>query len=199
MVKSGDNINKEVSLAGTVQLGDSPVAEPAKKSSDGRLLKVGRVVMGVVLVLALVAIGICAFTDLDDQLGNYLAYSKYHIKSESDASKLIYEGKEKPAIWWYEGQIKQAKDKQKQAKLYLELATYLNDLVRDDKTRYSLALKYASKAEELVHNSDSADALARVYDRANDQSNYTKYLQLSNERRSKEGKSNDDKNGLSAS
>ena len=199
MVKSGDNINKEVSLAGTVQSGDSPVAETAKKSSDGRLLKVGRVVMGVVLVLALVAIGICAFTDLDDQLGNYLAYSKYHIKSERDASKLIYEGKEKPAIWWYEGQIKQAKDKQKQAKLYLELATYLNDLVRDDKTRYSLALKYASKAEELVHNSDSADALARVYDRANDQSNYTKYLQLSNERRSKEGKSSGDKNGLSAS
>ena len=199
MVKSGDNINKEVALVGAVQSGDSPVAEPAKKSSDGRLLKVGQVVMGVVLVLTLVAIGICAFTDLDDQLGNYLAYSKYNIKSESDASKLIYEGKEKPAIWWYESQIKQAEDKQKQAKLYLELATYLNDLVRDDKTRYSLALKYASKAEELVHNSDSADALARVYNRANDQSNYTKYLQLSNERRSKEDKNSGDKNGLSAS
>lgn len=199
MVKSGDNINKEVALAGAVQSGDSPVAEPAKKSSDGRLLKVGQVVMGVVLVLTLVAIGICAFTDLDDQLGNYLAYSKYHIKSERDASKLIYEGHEKAAIWWYEGQIKQAKDKQKQAKLYLELTTYLNDLVRDDKTRYSLALKYASKAEELVHNSDSADTLARVYDRANDQSNCTKYLRLSNERRSKEGKSSGDKNGLSAS
>lgn len=199
MVKSGDNINKEVSLAGVVQSGDSPVAEPAKKSSDGRLLKVGRVVMGVVLVLTLVAIGICAFTDLDDQLGNYLAYSKYNIKSERDASKLIYEGHEKAAVWWYEGQIKQAKDKQKQAKLYLELAMYLNALVRDDKTRYSLALKYASKAEELVHNSDSAGVLAEVYNKVNDQSNYTKYLQLSNERRSKEGKSNDDKNGVSAS
>ena len=199
MVKSGDNINKEVSLASAVQSGNSSVTEPAKKSSDGRLLKVGRVVMGVVLVLALVAIGICAFTDLDDQLGNYLAYSKYNIKSERDASKLIYEGKEKPAIWWYEGQIKQAKDKQKQAKLYLELATYLNALVRDDKTRYSLALKYASKAEELVHNSDSAGVLAEVYDRANDRNNYTKYLQLSNERRSKEGKNSGDKNGLSAS
>lgn len=199
MVKSGDNINKEVALAGAVQSGDSPVAEPAKKSSGGRLLKVGQVVMGVVLVLTLVAIGICAFTDLDDQLGNYLAYSKYNIKSESDAGKLIYEGKEKPAIWWYEGQIKQTKDKQKQAKLYLELATYLNDLVRDDKTRYSLALKYASKAEELVHNGDSAYVLAKVYDRANDQGNYTKYLQLSNERRSKEGKNSGDKNGSSAS
>ena len=199
MVKSGDNINKEVARAGAVQSGDSPVAEPAKKSSDGRLLKVGRVVMGVVLVLALVAIGICAFTDLDDQLGNYLAYSKYNIKSKSDAGKLIYSGNDKPAIWWYEGQIKQTKDKQKQAKLYLELATYLNDLVRDDKTRYSLALKYASKAEELVHNSDSAGVLAEVYDRANDQSNYTKYLQLSNERRSKESKNGGDKNGLSAS
>ncbi len=199
MVKSGDNINKEVSLAGAVQSGDSPVAEPAKKSSGGRLLKVGRVVMGVVLVLTLVAIGICAFTDLDDQLGDYLAYSKYNIKSERDASKLIYEGHEKAAIWWYEGQIKQAKDKQKQAKLYLELAMYLNALVRDDKTRYSLALKYASKAEELVHNSDSASVLAEVYNKVNDQSNYTKYLQLSNERRSKEGKSNDDKNGVSAS
>lgn len=199
MVKSGDNINKEVLLAGAVQSGGSPVAEPAKKSSDGRLLKVGQVVMGVVLVLTLVAIGICAFTDLDDQLGNYLAYSKYNIKSERDASKLIYEGKEKPAIWWYEGQIKQAKDKQKQAKLYIELAMYLNALVRDDKTRYSLALKYASKAEELVHNSDSASVLAEVYNKVDDQSNYTKYLQLSNERRSKEGKSNDDKNGVSAS
>lgn len=199
MVKSGDNINKEVSLAGAAQSGDSPVAEPAKKSSDGRLLKVGQVVMGVVLALTLVAIGICAFTDLDDQLGNYLAYSKYNIKSERDASKLIYEGHEKAAIWWYEGQIKQAKDKQKQAKLYLELAMYLNALVRDDKTRYSLALKYASKAEELVHNSDSAGVLAEVYNKVNDQSNYTKYLQLSNERRSKEGKSNDDKNGVSAS
>ena len=199
MVKSGDNINKEVALVGAVQSGDSPVAEPAKKSSGGRLLKVGQVVMGVVLVLTLVAIGICAFTDLDDQLGNYLAYSKYNIKSERDASKLIYEGHEKAAIWWYEGQIKQAKDKQKQAKLYLELAMYLNALVRDDKTRYSLALKYASKAEELVHNSDSASVLAEVYNKVNDQSNYTKYLQLSNERRSKEGKSNDDKNGVSAS
>ena len=199
MVKSGDNINKEVSLAGAVQSGDSPVAEPAKKSSGGRLLKVGQAVMGVVLVLTLVAIGICAFTDLDDQLGNYLAYSKYNIKSERDASKLIYEGHEKAAIWWYEGQIKQTKDKQKQAKLYLELAMYLNALVRDDKTRYSLALKYASKAEELVHNSDSASVLAEVYNKVNDQSNYTKYLQLSNERRSKEGKSNDDKNGVSAS
>lgn len=199
MVKSGDNINKEVALAGAAQSGGSPVAVPAKKSSDGRLLKVGQVVMGVVLVLTLVAIGICAFTDLDDQLGNYLAYSKYNIKSERDASKLIYEGHEKAAIWWYEGQIKQAKDKQKQAKLYLELAMYLNALVRDDKTRYSLALKYASKAEELVHNSDSASVLAEVYNKVNDQSNYTKYLQLSNERRSKEGKSNDDKNGVSAS
>ena len=199
MVKSGDNINKEVALADAVQSGDSLVAEPAKKSSGGRLLKVGQVVMGVVLVLTLVAIGICAFTDLDDQLGNYLAYSKYNIKSERDASKLIYEGHEKAAIWWYEGQIKQTKDKQKQAKLYLELATYLNALVRDNKTRYSLALKYASKAEELVHNSDSASVLAEVYNKANDQSNYTKYLQLSNERRSKEGKSNDDKNGVSAS
>lgn len=199
MVKSGDNINKEVSLAGAVQSGDSPVTEPAKRSSGGRLLKVGQVVMGVVLALTLVAIGICAFTDLDDQLGNYLAYSKYNIKSESDAGKLIYEGKEKPAIWWYEGQIKQTKDKQKQAKLYLELAMYLNALVRDNKTGYSLALKYASKAEELVHNSDSAGVLAEVYNKVNDQSNYTKYLQLSNERRSKEGKSNDDKNGVSAS
>lgn len=199
MVKSGDNINKEVSLAGAVQSGDSPVAEPTKKSSGGRLLKVGQVVMGVVLVLTLVAIGICAFTDLDDQLGNYLAYSKYNIKSESDAGKLIYEGKEKPAIWWYEGQIKQTKDKQKQAKLYLELAMYLNALVRDNKTRYSLALKYASKAEELVHNSDSAGVLAEVYNKVDDQSNYTKYLQLSNERRSKEGKSSGDKNGVSAS
>ena len=199
MVKSGDNINKEVSLAGAVQSGGSPVAEPAKKSSDGRLLKVGQVVMGVVLVLTLVAIGICAFTDLDDQLGNYLAYSKYNIKSESDAGKLIYEGKEKPAIWWYEGQIKQTKSKDKQAKLYLELAMYLNALVRDDKTRYSLALKYASKAEELVHNSDSAGVLAEVYNKVNDQSNYTKYLQLSNERRSKEGKNSGDKNGVSAS
>ena len=199
MVKSGDNINKEVAPAGAVQSGDSPVAEPAKKSSGGRLLKVGQVVMGIVLALTLVAIGICAFTDLDDQLGNYLAYSKYNIKSESDAGKLIYEGKEKPAIWWYEGQIKQTNDKQRQAKLYLELAMYLNALVRDDKTRYSLALKYASKAEELVHNSDSAGVLAEVYNKVNDQSNYTKYLQLSNERRSKEGKSNDDKNGVSAS
>ena len=199
MVKSGDNINKEVALAGAVQSSESPVAEPVKKSSGGRLLKVGRVVMGVVLVLTLVAIGICAFTDLDDRLGNYLAYSKYNIKSERDASKLIYEGHEKAAIWWYEGQIKQTKDKQKQAKLYLELAMYLNALVRDDKTRYSLALKYASKAEELVHNSDSAGVLAEVYNKVNDQSNYTKYLQLSNERRSKEGKSNDDKNGVSAS
>ena len=199
MVKSGDNINKEVSLAGAVQSGDSSVAEPAKKSSGGRLLKVGQVVMGVVLVLTLVAIGICAFTDLDDQLGNYLAYSKYNIKSERDASKLIYEGHEKAAIWWYEGQIKQAKDKQKQAKLYLSLAMYLNALVRDDKTRYSLALKYASKAEELVHNSDSAGALAEVYNKVNDQGNYTKYLQLSNERRSKEGKNSGDKNGVSAS
>ncbi len=199
MVKSGDNIDKEVSLAGAVQSGGSPVAEPAKKSSDGRLLKVGQVVMGVVLVLTLVAIGICAFTDLDDQLGNYLAYSKYNIKSERDASKLIYEGHEKAAIWWYEGQIKQTKDKQKQAKLYLELAMYLNALVRDNKTRYSLALKYASKAEELVHNSDSASVLAEVYNKVNDQSNYAKYLQLSNERRSKEGKSSGDKNGLSAS
>mgnify|MGYP000855724403 FL=1 len=199
MVKSGDNINKEVSLAGAVQSGDSPVAEPAKKSSGGRLLKVGQVVMGVVLVLTLVAIGICAFTDLDDQLGNYLAYSKYNIKSERDASKLIYEGHEKAAIWWYEGQIKQTKDKQKQAKLYLELAMYLNALVRDNKTRYNLALKYASKAEELVHNSDSAGALAEVYNKVNDQGNYTKYLQLSNERRSKEGKNSGDKNGVSAS
>ena len=199
MVKSGDNINKEVALAGAVQSGDSPLAEPAKKSSGGRLLKVGQVVMGVVLVLTLVAIGICAFTDLDDQLGNYLAYSKYNIKSESDAGKLIYEGKEKPAIWWYEGQIKQAKSKDKQAKLYVELATNLNVLVRDNKTRYNLALKYASKAEELVHDSDSAGALAGVYSRAGDQDNYAKYLQLSNERRSKEGKSSGDKNGLSAS
>lgn len=199
MVKSGDNINKEVALAGAVQSGDSPVAEPAKKSSGGHLLKVGQVVMGVVLALTLVAIGICAFTDLDDQLGNYLAYSKYNIKSERDASKLIYEGHEKAAIWWYEGQIKQAKDKQKRAKLYLSLAMYLNALVRDDKTRYSLALKYASKAEELVHNSDSAGALAEVYNKVNDQGNYTKYLQLSNERRSKEGKNSGDKNGVSAS
>lgn len=150
MVKSGDNINKEVSLAGAVQSGDSPVAEPAKKSSGGRLLKVGRVVMGVVLVLTLVAIGICAFTDLDDQLGNYLAYSKYNIKSESDAGKLIYEGKEKPAIWWYEGQIKQAKDKQKQAKLYLELATYLSVFSDKKEMKLDKSLVYAKKAEVVV-------------------------------------------------
>ena len=76
---------------------------------------------------------------------------------------------------------------------------YLDALVRDDRARYSLALKYASKAEELVHDSDSASVLAEVYNKANDQSNYTKYLQLSSERRSKEGKNSGDKNGVSAS
>ena len=178
MVKSGDNINKEVALAGAVQSGDSPVAEPAKKSSDGRLLKVGRVVMGVVLVLALVAIGICAFTDLDDQLGNYLAYSKYNIKSESDAGKLIYEGKEKPAIWWYEGQIKQAKDKQKQAKLYLELATLLSAFSDKKEMKLDKSLVYAKKAEDMLHSVDTASILEEIYTKRHEQSEADKYNEL---------------------
>ena len=178
MVKSGDNINKEVSLAGAVQSGDSPVTEPAKKSSDGRLLKVGRVVMGVVLVLALVAIGICAFTDLDDQLGNYLAYSKYNIKSESDAGKLIYEGKEKPAIWWYEGQIKQTKDKQKQAKLYLELATLLSAFSDKKEMKLDRSLVYAKKAEDMLHSVDTASILEEIYTKRHEQSEADKYNEL---------------------
>lgn len=178
MVKSGDNINKEVSLAGAVQSGDSPVAEPAKKSSDGRLLKVGRVVMGVVLVLALVAIGICAFTDLDDQLGNYLAYSKYNIKSESDAGKLIYEGKEKPAIWWYEGQIKQTKDKQKQAKMYLELATLLSVFSDKKGMKLDKSLVYAKKAEDMLHSVDTASILEEIYTKRHEQSEADKYNEL---------------------
>lgn len=178
MVKSGDNINREVSLAGAVQSGDSPVAEPAKKSSDGRLLKVGRVVMGVVLVLALVAIGICAFTDLDDQLGNYLAYSKYNIKSESDAGKLIYEGKEKPAIWWYEGQIKQAKDKQKQAKMYLELATLLSVFSDKKEMKLDKSLVYAKKAEDVLHSADTASILEEIYTKRHEQSEADKYNEL---------------------
>ena len=178
MVKSGDNINKEVALAGAVQSGDSPVAEPAKKSSDGRLLKVGRVVMGVVLVLALVAIGICAFTDLDDQLGNYLAYSKYNIKSERDASKLIYEGKEKPAIWWYEGQIKQTKDKQKQAKLYLELATLLSVFSDKKEMKLDKSLVYAKKAEDMLHSVDTASILEEIYTKRHEQSEADKYNEL---------------------
>ena len=178
MVKSGDNINKEVSLASAVQSGDSPVAEPAKKSSDGRLLKVGRVVMGVVLVLALVAIGICAFTDLDDQLGNYLAYSKYNIKSESDAGKLIYEGKEKPAIWWYEGQIKQAKDKQKQAKLYLSLATLLSVFSNKKEMKLDTSLVYAKKAEDMLHSADTASILEEIYTKRHEQSEADKYNEL---------------------
>lgn len=178
MVKSGDNINKEVSLAGAVQSGDSPVAEPAKKSSDGRLLKVGQVVMGVVLALALVAIGICAFTDLDDQLGNYLAYSKYNIKSESDAGKLIYEGKEKPAIWWYESQIKQAKDKQKQAKLYLELATLLSAFSDKKEMKLDTSLVYAKKAEDMLHSADTASILEEIYTKRHEQSEADKYNEL---------------------
>ena len=178
MVKSGDNINKEVALVGAVQSGDSPVAEPAKKSSDGRLLKVGRVVMGVVLVLALVAIGICAFTDLDDQLGNYLAYSKYNIKSESDAGKLIYEGKEKPAIWWYEGQIKQTKDKQKQAKLYLELATLLSVFSDKKEMKLDKSLVYAKKAEDVLHSADTASILEEIYTKRHEQSEADKYNEL---------------------
>ena len=178
MVKSGDNINKEVSLAGAVQSGDSPVAEPAKKSSDGRLLKVGQVIMGVVLVLALVAIGICAFTDLDDQLGNYLAYSKYNIKSESDAGKLIYEGKEKPAIWWYEGQIKQTKDKQKQAKLYLSLATLLSVFSDKKEMRLDKSLVYAKKAEDMLHSVDTASILEEIYTKRHEQSEADKYNEL---------------------
>lgn len=178
MVKSGDNINKEVSLAGAVQSGDSPVAEPAKKSSDGRLLKVGQVVMGVVLVLTLVAIGICAFTDLDDQLGNYLAYSKYNIKSESDAGKLIYEGKEKPAIWWYEGQIKQAKDKQKQAKMYLELATLLSVFSDKKEMKLDKSLVYAKKAEDMLHSVDTASILEEIYTKRHEQSEADKYNEL---------------------
>ena len=178
MVKSGDNINKEVALAGAVRSGDSPVAEPAKKSSDGRLLKVGRVVMGVVLVLALVAIGICAFTDLDDQLGNYLAYSKYNIKSESDAGKLIYEGKEKPAIWWYEGQIKQAKDKQKQAKLYLSLATLLSVFSDKKEMKLDKSLVYAKKAEDVLHNADTARVLSEIYTKRHEQDKASKYNEL---------------------
>lgn len=178
MVKSGDNINKEVSLAGAVQSGDSPVAEPAKKSSGGRLLKVGQVVMGVVLVLALVAIGICAFTDLDDQLGNYLAYSKYNIKSESDAGKLIYEGKEKPAIWWYEGQIKQAKDKQKQAKMYLELATLLSVFSDKKEMKLDKSLVYAKKAEDMLHSVDTASILEEIYTKRHEQSEADKYNEL---------------------
>lgn len=178
MVKSGDNINKEVALAGAVQSGDSPVAEPTKKSSGGRLLKVGRVVMGVVLVLALVAIGICAFTDLDDQLGNYLAYSKYNIKSESDAGKLIYEGKEKPAIWWYEGQIKQTKDKQKQAKLYLELATLLSAFSDKKEMKLDKSLVYAKKAEDMLHSVDTASILEEIYTKRHEQSEADKYNEL---------------------
>ena len=178
MVKSGDNINKEVSLAGAVQSGGSPVAEPAKKSSDGRLLKVGQVVMGVVLVLTLVAIGICAFTDLDDQLGNYLAYSKYNIKSESDAGKLIYEGKEKPAIWWYEGQIKQTKDKQKQAKLYLELATLLSAFSDKKEMKLDRSLVYAKKAEDMLHSVDTASILEEIYTKRHEQSEADKYNEL---------------------
>lgn len=178
MVKSGDNINKEVSLAGAVQSGDSPVAEPAKKSSDGRLLKVGQVVMGVVLVLALVAIGICAFTDLDDQLGNYLAYSKYNIKSERDAGKLIYEGKEKPAIWWYEGQIKQTKDKQKQAKLYLSLATLLSVFSDKKEMKLDKSLVYAKKAEDMLHSVDTASILEEIYTKRHEQSEADKYNEL---------------------
>ena len=178
MVKSGDNINKEVALAGAVQSGGSPVAKPAKKSSDGRLLKVGRVVMGVVLVLALVAIGICAFTDLDDQLGNYLAYSKYNIKSESDAGKLIYEGKEKPAIWWYEGQIKQAKDKQKQAKLYLSLATLLSVFSNKKEMKLDTSLVYAKKAEDMLHSADTASILEEIYTKRHEQSEADKYNEL---------------------
>ena len=178
MVKSGDNINKEVALAGAVQSGDSPVAEPAKKSSGGRLLKVGQVVMGVVLVLTLVAIGICAFTDLDDQLGNYLAYSKYNIKSESDAGKLIYEGKEKPAIWWYEGQIKQAKDKQKQAKLYLSLATLLSVFSNKKEMKLDTSLVYAKKAEDMLHSADTASILEEIYTKRHEQSEADKYNEL---------------------
>ena len=178
MVKSGDNINKEVALAGAVQSGDSPVAEPAKKSSDGRLLKVGQVVMGVVLVLTLVAIGICAFTDLDDQLGDYLAYSKYHIKSESDAGKLIYEGKEKPAIWWYEGQVKQAKDKQKQAKLYLSLATLLSVFSDKKEMKLDKSLVYAKKAEDVLHSADTASILEEIYTKRHEQSEADKYNEL---------------------
>ena len=178
MVKSGDNINKEVSLAGAVQSGDSPVTEPAKKSSDGRLLKVGRVVMGVVLVLALVAIGICAFTDLDDQLGNYLAYSKYNIKSKSDAGKLIYSGNDKPAIWWYEGQIKQTKDKQKQAKLYLELATLLSAFSDKKEMKLDKSLVYAKKAEDMLHSVDTASILEEIYTKRHEQSEADKYNEL---------------------
>ena len=178
MVKSGDNINKENPLASAVQSGDSPVAEPAKKSSDGRLLKVGQVIMGVVLVLALVAIGICAFTDLDDQLGNYLAYSKYNIKSESDAGKLIYEGKEKPAIWWYEGQIKQTKDKQKQAKLYLSLATLLSVFSDKKEMRLDKSLVYAKKAEDMLHSVDTASILEEIYTKRHEQSEADKYNEL---------------------
>ena len=178
MVKSGDNINKEVSLAGAVQSGDSSVAEPAKKSSDGRLLKVGRVVMGVVLVLALVAIGICAFTDLDDQLGNYLAYSKYNIKSESDAGKLIYEGKDKPAIWWYEGQIKQAKDKTKQAELYLSLATLLFAFSKNKDMALNTSLTYAKRAEDVLHSADTASILSEIYTKRHEQDKASKYNEL---------------------
>ena len=178
MVKSGDNINKEVALAGAVQSGGSPVAKPAKKSSDGRLLKVGRVVMGVVLALTLVAIGICAFTDLDDQLGNYLAYSKYNIKSESDAGKLIYEGKEKPAIWWYEGQIKQTKDKQKQAKMYLELATLLSVFSDKKEMKLDKSLVYAKKAEDVLHSADTASILEEIYTKRHEQSEADKYNEL---------------------
>ena len=178
MVKSGDNINKEVALVGAVQSGDSPVTEPAKKSSDGRLLKVGRVVMGVVLVLALVAIGICAFTDLDDQLGNYLAYSKYNIKSESDAGKLIYEGKEKPAIWWYEGQIKQAKDKQKQAKLYLSLATLLSVFSNKKEMKLDTSLVYAKRAEDMLRSADTASILSEIYTKRHEQDKASKYNEL---------------------
>lgn len=178
MVKSGDNINKEASLAGAVQSGDSPVAEPAKKPSGGRLLKVGQVVMGVVLVLTLVAIGICAFTDLDDQLGNYLAYSKYNIKSESDAGKLIYEGKEKPAIWWYESQIKQAKDKQKQAKLYLSLATLLSVFSNKKEMKLDTSLVYAKKAEDVLHSADTARVLSEIYTKRHEQDKASKYNEL---------------------
>ena len=178
MVKSGDNINKEVSLVGAVQSGDSPVAKPAKKSSDGRLLKVGRVVMGVVLVLALVAIGICTFTDLDDQLGSYLAYSKYNIKSKSDAGKLIYSGNDKPAIWWYEGQIKQTKDKQKQAKLYLELATLLSAFSDKKEMKLDKSLVYAKKAEDVLHSTDTASILEEIYTKRHEQSEADKYNEL---------------------
>ena len=139
---------------------------------------------------------VCAFTDIDDNIRDYLKYGHVQIDSTEQAGQMIADGQVDEVTYYYLNRIDSAKDPVKKAELYLTLSVQLS-LNRPIDQIFDTAMDYAQQADKLKPSDQTAAQISYLYQLKGDKANADKWLKVVQERsnrKSEEGQPNDTAN-----